>query len=435
MARKKLVLMASEKMDTNKKEGRNENGLIRMSAAARENLGFANGKVELWPADVSGEDRMNKAITLTVFHAFKDDVAALKEKRMSEEKRSRVGFVTTKMFRRLCGDTRRKTLDNIWISNDIYDTVIGTDPEFLIVDADFNVKNAQNLLGKMGDFGGDGAMAEVRPKPEVSVDQLVENMRDIFKAFKDDNRIGKYRWVATCWHHDGSRGYPVGGHIHVGNPSQLMEKSSTIRSKFYKVLNKIMDEYLAIPMVKLDGKDGLQRRKPGAAPMGPFGHYGGPRTDLGRLEHRTLSGIWMIHPELSKVVLGTAKAVIDETFKIAKENDFKSGFILPGKFNRTNLWSPDFDSWEDVPLAAEMGAITTSADMCKVLKASDDKYWTKARNDELYDRLKGMSTYKENSRYVDGFCEILKVKFDEFNKYEREIQKTWLTDKKFFISV
>jgi hypothetical protein len=435
MARKKLVLMASEKMDTNKKEGRNENGLIRMSAAARENLGFANGKVELWPADVSGEDRMNKAITLTVFHAFKDDVAALKEKRMSEEKRSRVGFVTTKMFRRLCGDTRRKTLDNIWISNDIYDTVIGTDPEFLIVDADFSVKNAQNLLGKMGDFGGDGAMAEVRPKPEVSVDQLVENMRDIFKAFKDDNRIGKYRWVATCWHHDGSRGYPVGGHIHVGNPSQLMEKSSTIRSKFYKVLNKIMDEYLAIPMVKLDGKDGLQRRKPGAAPMGPFGHYGGLRTDLGRLEHRTLSGIWMIHPELSKVVLGTAKAVIDEAFKIAKENDFKSGFILPDKFNRTNLWSPDFDSWEDVPLAAEMGAITTSADMCKVLKASDDKYWTKARNDELYDRLKGMSTYKENSRYVDGFCEILKVKFDEFNKYEREIQKTWLTDKKFFISV
>ena len=435
MARKKLVLMASERMDTNKKEGRNENGMIRLSAAARENLGFAEGKVELWPAGASGDDRMNKSITLSVFHAFKEDIADLKNKNMSEENRSRVGFVTTKMFKRLCGNTRKKSVDNIWISNDIHDTVIGTDPEFLLVDEDFVVKNAQSILGKIGDFGGDGAMAEIRPKPEVSVDQLVENMRSIFKDFQNDKRIEKYRWIATCCHQDDNRGYPVGGHIHVGNPSQLMSQPKVLREKFYKVLNKILDEYLALPLVKLDGREGRFRRKPNAAPMGPFGHFGGLRTDLGRLEHRTLSGIWILHPELSKATLGTAKVVIDEAFKLTKEANFETDFIMPDEISKLNVWADGFDQWKEIPLASAMNATMSSANINKLLRASDERSWTLTKTKKLHEKLKKMSTYNENQRYVDGFCEILKVKFDEFSGYEREIQKTWLADKKFFISI
>lgn len=436
MARKKLVLMVSKRMDTNKKEQRNENGLIRMSATARDNMGFHNDKVELWPADASGEERLNKSIMLTVFQAFKADITDLKKSgKVSEEKYTRVGFVTTKTFDRICGGKKNQA-ENIWISNDIYDTVIGTDPEFLIVAKDkFSVISAAGVLPKMGEIGCDGAMAEIRPKPEVSVDQLVENMKAIFQANKNHPDIKGYRWIATCWHKDSYRGYPVGGHIHVGNPKQLMAKSGAVRTKFYKVLNKILDEFLSLPLVKLDGPDGRFRRQKGTAPMGPFGHYGGFRTDLGRLEHRTLSGIWLLHPDLSRAVLGTAKAVIDEAFQMIADKNFKSGYILPENLSRAHLWEPGFDKWDEVPLAADMGCTKPSGEMIDILNEKDHRYWTLERIKTFHKKLKKLSTYNENRRYIDGLCDIMKVKFSEFKALDREIQNNWLTKKKFIVSV
>jgi len=421
-------------MDSNKKEGRNENGLIRMSATARDFMGFGGDKVELWPEGASGEDRINKSIMLSVFHAFKADISELKKKNLPTGKYRRVGFVTTKMFNRICGG-KKQVAESIWISNDISDAVLGADPEFLLVNDEDYVVNAQDLLGKNGDFGGDGAMCEIRPKPETSVHQLVENMRSIFDTWSTHDKAGKYRWLTTVFYNDGDRGYPCGGHIHVGNPKQLMAQSSQLRGKAWKVLNKIMDEYLALPLMKLDGPDGKQRRLPGTAPMGPFGHFGGMRTDLGRLEHRTLSGIWILHPSLSRAVLGAAKAVVDETFLLANEEAWSNDYILPGNLNRHNVWSGEFDQWDKIPLAADMNATLSSGKMIDVLHTKNHTYWTAKRIADLHKKFKGLSTYKENSHYIDGLIEILKIKYDEFSKFEREIQKNWLGKKKFIVDV
>lgn len=435
MARSKLILIASKRMDSNKKEGRNENTLIRMPAATRDNMGV-HGKVELWPADASGEDRLNKSVMLTIFHAFSADLTDLKKnKKLSEAKKNCVGFVTTKMFNYICGG-KKSQAENVWISNDIYDTVIGTDPEFLFFEKGKDrIISAANVLPKHGEIGSDGAMAEIRPKPEVSVDQLIENMRAIFQANKNHPDIKNLRWVATCWYKDTNRGYPVGGHIHVGNPQQLMTKSGALRMKFYKVLNKILDEFLALPLIKLDGPDGKYRRMKGTAPMGPFGYYGGLRTDIGRLEHRTLSGIWLMHPDLSLAVLGTAKAIIDETFRRIENKNFKPGYVLPETFARSHIWSASFNKWDEIPLAVDMGCTTPSQEMIEILNEKDHRYWTLDRIKKFHNKLKRMSTYNENRRYIDGFCEILKVKYSEFKQLDREIQKNWLTKKKFVVSV
>lgn len=437
MSRKRLALMVSEKMDTNKKEDRNENVLIRMSAAAREYMGFEGEKVELWPENASGEDRINKSIILSVYKAFSEDLKRLKEEiasgKISEEKALTVGFVTNRTFSRICGGN--KQTGNIWISEGIYDTVIGADPEFLLENEEGKILEAKHVFPKEGEIGSDGGMAEIRPKPEVSVENLVRNMLDIFKRNKNHEKIGKHNWIATCYHDNGDRQFPVGGHIHIGNPKQLMSGPQASRGKFYKVLNKALDEYLSVPLVALDGKEGSKRRDPNAGPYTGYGYYGELRTDLGRLEHRTLSGIWLLHPSLSRAVLGTAKAVIDEAFRRVEAEKFKSTYIIPTKFSRTNVYDHTFDSWDEIPLAKDLGCVKSSKEMKETLLASDPRYVTKARITKLYERLRSFSTYEQYAHYIDGFIEILNISPSDIDKFGRVIQKNWLTKKKFIVDI
>jgi hypothetical protein len=440
MAKKRLVLMASKCMDKNKKDGRNEHSLIRMSSTARDSMGFHNDKVELWPADPTGEDRLNRSIMLTVFHAFKDDLSELKAEiqsgKMAEEKYNRIGFVTTKTFNRICGAGNKKGMsENIWISNDIYDTVIGTDPEFLFFHkTEDTIVSAVGVLPHVGEMGCDGAMAEIRPKPEVSVERHVKNMEAIFDAHKDEKKLKDLRWHAACYHEDDYRGYPVGGHIHIGNPRQLVNQSDTVRQKFYKVANKIIDEYITLALVKLDGEPGSRRRKKDALYSG-FGGFGDFRTEHGRLEHRSMSGIWLLHPSLTKAVLGSTKAVTDEIFRHIAENKFKGAYILPGNRSKETLYSDNFDGWDEIPLAHDMECPTSSAEMKKVLLASDPKYMTATRIKNLHSKFKKLSTYNENSIYIEAFCEILKLSFEEISEWDKDIKKNWLGKKKFLVNI
>lgn len=439
MSRKKLVLAVSKQMDKNKKEGRNENVLIRMSGTARDYMGFHDDKVELWLADSSGEDRLNKSILLTVFHAFKGDLNALKKdikaNKVLEEKYKQTGFVTTRTFNKICGNNKKMS-DNIWISNDIYDTVMGTDPEFLLFKKDGNreVVSALSVLPHVGEMGCDGAMAEIRPKPEVSIDKLVENMLAIFKANVSKAKIKNLQWVATCYHEDEHRGYPVGGHVHVGNPKQLVSQTDSVKNKFYRVMNKIIDEYITIALVKLDGPTGGKRRKKEKMYSG-YGGFGDFRTNHGRLEHRAMSGIWLVHPTIAKVVLGATKAVIDESFRFITENQFKSNYILPGSLTKSNLYNDSFNKWDEIPFARDMGCVMESAAIRKILLASDEKYMTQARVKELHNKFKNLSTYANNRRYIDAFCAILRVKSSDIAKMDRDIKNNWINKKEFIIDV
>jgi len=219
--RKKLILRTSTRMTDNKKKDRNENGLIRMSAVARDYMGFHDDQVELWPANSKGVDRINKAIMLRIFHAFSKDLKETKPT-VTADQYKRIGFVTAKTFNRICGGDK-KAADNIWISDTIHDTVLGADPEFMLWE-DKNVVYAFNVISYTGELGSDGPLAELRPKPEIATDALVKNMLRLLKAGTKNEVIDIYDWIGGCYHHDGERSYPIGGHIHVGNPVQLVKK-------------------------------------------------------------------------------------------------------------------------------------------------------------------------------------------------------------------
>ena len=218
MSKFKLILIPSNSMDENKKKDRDEDGLIRLPKISREHLGTTT-KVEVYLNTNNTEDRIKSAKLLSIFKAFTKDIEICKDKDLSPEELDRVGFVTTRTFERITNDLKK---NSIWIADSINDTVIGADPEFLLFDADNNVIRANNILSYHGELGSDGAMAEVRPKPAIDPEELVTNISKILKNPDITNPIAPYKWVAGCYYKDKNRDYPIGGHIHIGNPIQIV---------------------------------------------------------------------------------------------------------------------------------------------------------------------------------------------------------------------
>lgn len=428
MSKSKLILVPSTKMDSNKKPDRNEHMLVRMSAVTRQAMGFES-KVEVF-ADDDTEKRMKSAMLLDIFHAFADDIKKLKDEGFTPEELRRVGFVTTKTFQRITGAKDNRPHKNIWISDKPDNTIVGADPEFLLFNANGGVVRANNVLSYQGPLGCDGAMAEIRPKPAMTALELVDNMRSILKSDKNVPAIKDYRWMAGCYYQDEQRDYPLGGHIHIGNPVQIAQLSTKQREGIFSVMNKILDELIAIPMVKIDGAE-LGRARRTECKMGKYGYFGEWRPCNGRLEWRTLSGMWLMHPKLAECVIGASKAVTDEIFKILAENGFKPAFALPQKFEGECLWNPKFSGWGQMPLAKEMDCIRSSADMIELLHKSSANKITVPFLKNWYARMRKLTTYGRYSKEIDGLYEILKNNTKTFHEFDKEIKANWLGGRKF----
>jgi hypothetical protein len=425
MSREKLILVPSERMDRNKKENRNEHGLIRMSKTVRKFMGF-DEKVEVYPETDDTTKRINGAMLLTIFQAYSDDINKLKEVGYSEEELKRVGFVTYNTFRKIT-NSKAKSSKNIWVTNDIADTVIGADPEFLLFDSSGQIVHANNVLSYNGLIGCDGAMAEIRPHPAIKPEGLVENIRTLFKDDKLVEKIKGFDWIAGCYHKNDKRDYPIGGHLHIGNPIQIARLDMNQRTNFFKAFNKIIDELLSIPMVKIDGSVmGKARRT--ECTMGHFGYFGEFRTCNGRLEHRTLSGMWLMHPILSTMVFGTAKAIIDEVFRHVADKKYAIEYMFPSKLQNVDVWSPGFNRWQQIELCKDLDCVKPSSEMIELLHKSAASKVTAQFLKAWHDRMKILSTYKLYSKYIDGLYEILKSNTKVFQEFNKRIQTNWLED-------
>ena len=430
MSRERLVLIPSELMDNNSKKDRNENGLVRMSKAARENMGFEN-QVEVYPDTDEAEKRMKGSILLKIFHAFGEDIKKLAgNKKLTKEEFLRIGFVTTKTFRKVTDGSQAKQHKDIWIANDVNDTVIGADPEFLLFDDKGNVVRANNVLGYQGMLGCDGAMAEIRPKPAIAPETFIDNIRSIFEDQNLTAPIKPYDWRAGCYYKDSVRDYPIGGHLHIGNPSQIANLSLDKRERFFKIFNKIMDELLSIPMIKIDGTSLGKARRTECA-NGKYGYFGELRLCNGRLEHRTLSGLWLMHPKLSLCVIGTAKAIIDEVYRLVSHNSFGEEYMFPAALLSTPLWIPSFDRWHVSQLATDMGCVTPSGIMIELLHNSAATKIDKAYLKAWHNKMKKLSTYSVYAKHIDELYDILSHNTETFDKFDKSLQKNWIEKSEF----
>lgn len=435
--KKKLILLPSRSMDNNRKEGRNENNLIRMAAKARQYMGFADDKVEIWT--VAGVEKQT-SVLLDIFHAFSTDVNKAKELVQKGDFKpndlNRIGFVTTKMYNRVTGGDGDA---NIWVSTGVHDTVVGADPEFLLFNDSGSVVHADGIMSKLGIIGCDGAMAEVRPKPSTDPAGLVKNIKHAFSNKSLTSAISPYEWRAGCYFKNAKRDYPMGGHIHVGNPAKVAGMPIAKREVYFNVLNKIMDEFISIPCMKLDGDMGTKRRtKCQMSNTGGWGYFGEWRFCNGRLEHRTLSGMWLMHPTVAVCTLGTAKAITDEFFKRWADNKFGHNYVIPAKYSglgKDGMNNDNFSDWKSFQICEDVGATMSSKELRQVLNMSIGSDISKSWLDKWHTKMRRLSTYSKYSKYIDGLREILKVSVPELSKWDLKIQNNWLKSKKFLVSI
>jgi hypothetical protein len=437
--KKKLILMPSPSMDKNKKEARNEHSLVRMPANVRKLLDFHEDKVEVWTAQTA-EDRA-ASVLLDIFQAFSADIKRVKEMvqrgELKQSEAGRIGFVTTKMYNRITGGDDNK---NIWVSTGVHDTVVGADPEFLLFTKEGDVVHANSIMSKSGIIGSDGAMAEVRPKPSTSPDGLINHIKQAFLDKTLTNAISQYDWKAGCYYQNSMRDYTMGGHIHVGNPAKVARMPLNQREMFFNVLNKIMDELVAIPCIRLDGEMGRKRRTECQIHSGGggFGWFGEWRTCNGRLEHRSLSGMWLMHPSVAKCVIGTAKAITDAVFKYWAQNNFDLEYIIPKKYQgytRHKLNHSSFSDWNKFKVCKDMSTIMSSAELRDRLNHSKGGDITTKWLNSWHSKMKGLETYGKYSKYIRGLKEILRINMNEVSNWDRTIQNNWLKTKKFLVDV
>lgn len=448
-----LILIVSKRMNTNKKSGRQEDRLIRIGGKARESLGLAGeSSVELWPQG-SDEDRINRSRELEIFHAYSDELKDLKSG-MPQEEFCRVGFVTSKTFNYICRDSRKEKQD-IWIADTVEDTVIGGDPEFLLVRDDGIIKYAGSISGFSDyELGSDGPWAEVRPKPTVKVDDFIKNIRTILRTHPNKGLIEDYQWLSGCYMEGDMEGDPsygrrelgIGGHIHIGTPVKLAKEiqnnsdsredgygyRNLYKDAAYSCLKKILDEYIAIPMIKLDGlKNTVLRRK-------SYGGFHDIRTDHGRLEYRTLSGEWFTHPELARAVIGSVKAVSHAFFKILDAGNHNKKIIMTSTQQKSNSYEDfyffdgSFSHWKNIEIMKDMGTTKNSNWMMKALNkgeiALNNTYFR-----DLEKMIRKLPTYREYSEYLDYFLKVVSLPNNKLKGRDKELKNTWVGKAKFII--
>ena len=418
---KEITLVVSSRMDSNKKEGRDETNLIRLSKLARDNLNL-DEFINLSQKIKGGKSQT--PFQLRVFQAFSSDIDDLRRKGVPAEDLKSIGFVTSNMFKKICGDT---TNNIVRVSSSLENTMIGADPEFLLFDNDNNIVEANRIMPKEGMVGSDGPMAEIRPLPASNPFELISNMRAILTNPNATKQIQKYKWLAACYYKSKTRDYSVGGHIHIGNPPQIMGLPRDKRENLYHVLNKILDELLSVPMVKVDGKKEGSARRVGA--MFKFGSFGCLRTDWDRLEHRTLSGLWLMHPQLAEMVIGTAKAITDSAFRMVIGNGLSPEFVLPQGTDRKALFNKGFDGWKNIPLANEMSCTAPSTLVRELLDKSATSAITHKYLDDWKVRMSSLPAYSVYSEYIDGLYKLLKHPAKFFSDCSRNLQENWGNNK------
>lgn len=151
----------------------------------------------------------------------------------------------------------------------------------------------------------------------------------------------------------------------------------------------------------------------------------------GRMEYRTLSGMWLMHPTLTEATFGVAKAVIDEVYRYVSDSGFDMKYISGNTTSGVDVFHYNFKSWESIPLVSDMRCTRPSKEMIKLLSESDDSLVDDKYLKSWYKSMKSLSSYERYGKYVDNLYEILKNDRDALDNFDKELKRNWLTDVKF----
>ncbi|MBP1995188.1 putative amidoligase domain-containing protein [Paenibacillus eucommiae] len=200
--------------------------------------------------------------------------------------------------------------------------MLGSDPEFLLLSKQGKVVSASRFLEREGPVGCDAIvlsghrvilpLAELRPQPSVDPRQLARNLHRTMqlaaRAIPDES---------LAWLSGGMplRGFALGGHIHF---SRIWLNAHLLRA---------LDNYLALPLMQIEGATTAQRR-PRYGFLGDF-----RRQSHGGFEYRTLPS-WLVSPAVARGVFALAAIIAEHYLSLPRrplmEPDVQS-FYYSGK--------------------------------------------------------------------------------------------------------
>jgi len=354
-----------------------EDKVVRFPLRARSFFGFSNSKAVV--VGHSGGEELH----LTIKQAYVRDVnkmmKMLKEGELTEDELLGVGFVS----RRTLAAIKKDGEGTCWISSSPGHLTIGCDPEFGLVE----------MMGKAGilhrgdhvlphseskGFGADGPGVEVRPKATTDHNVLVDNIQSELEGAPVAAR--KFDWVGGASFSDANRIYWFGGHIHLGRPAAVGKQ---IARACYEKIATALDHMIALPMVSFDTPNPHFRRNGCPQRYGKAGDIRDDYPEENRFEYRVPSGLWLIHPTLAKVVLGTAKCVAETSYGKIVDTGCDMEYITGGLNRKHTLLS-------DLGLHGlrEVGAVINNANPAD-LGPETRSYWeNNLRNLDRYDAYK-----------------------------------------------
>jgi hypothetical protein len=286
-----------------------EDDCIRLTLRTREHLALSAKSIRLGAG--------NARVELRVRQAFKEDIQLL-AKRVAKGEISDAEALCTAFVSKKVGDRITLSGEETWVSDSIEKINIGCDPEFGLVYGDNLVRGDEVLPGtKSARFGEDGPGVEIRPAHSQSHIKVVENIADILR--QPPAPAGNYRWVGGATYKDANRTYWFGGHVHFGRPAFINPDNAT---ESFNYVARVLDHLVALPLLAFDKPDPHLRRN--GCPH-KYGKAGDIRLkgegDQVRFEYRVLSGLWLTHPTLARIVLGISKAVAEAVYSQLKQED------------------------------------------------------------------------------------------------------------------
>jgi hypothetical protein len=380
---------------------------------------------------------LNKKVSFTFLNekyavkkAYIDDIRAAKTTYNYNKIKNQIYFISHSLCDNL-GYKNKNYIHIEYIDKTENDFLIGTDPELLLMNADCIIKaNTINSLNLRTPFGSDGAMAELRPKPALTPENLVKNITTVFKSAPED--VKQYDWISCCYKKDNQRDYPVGSHIHFDNPDIFNTLSLHKKNRIYAVTNKIIDELLSIPLIRLDGKKGYHRRANCLMGRGNggrygkgYGYFGEWRSQAGRLEYRSLSGLILSNPTLCTNIFGTAKAIVENVYNLVIKNELDEEYVLPKKYDKTIIYHTNFNDWKNIPLANDVGCIMHSGNLNSIMNKCDRRLVNENFIKFWHDTVQELDTYDKYKKYIDGVFSFLLQSTKNIDGISTNLKKNW----------
>lgn len=450
--KEKIVLVKSAQMGRKK-----EHGLVRIPKRVRSRLQPGARTLELYKVSKSADrDRFSKA--LEIRQAYKADLQLAtklqREGDLSQDDRNKLAFVSASTFKTIAGQSTSKVkVSFAYIADTVGDILIGTDPEFALKNSSGSLVHAHTALEHkyLGEqLGADdyGLQVELRPEPSTDHKELVESMRSILQHDSKIGKISNYIWWVTSY-----ESFGFGGHIHIGNTRLLEAKD--LSYAYYVIATRILDELVAIPHTRVEGKGGEKRRE-----HTRFGHCGDFRNDLKpqRLEWRTIGADWIAHPDLAKAVFGTVKAIVEDLCNRIVRNGYSLDYLIPPKYrkgwfagyteknhrarvhfrnntdkyaanNKDIYWDLNNVNWKEFPAIDDLGLGNSSKVIESTLCAGEV---LPSAVKEMGKRLRKLSTYGKYKADIERFIKVCSHNKTMLSKLRRDMRETWLEGKAMF---